>query len=1031
MERYRKRSFLPSLLFCLVLLCPVIIWAQVPVTQVRHNITVGGKVADANGNGLPGVIILYKEDSSIKATSNSEGQFVIALPELKGTLTFSLLGFQKKEIQIDRNTKLPIVVALEEGKTDLNEVVVTGYVERPKDSFTGNATTFTGEDLQRIGNRNLLLSLQHLDPSFVLQENLAIGSNPNQLPDVQLRGANSLQDLQGDYTGNPNQPLFILDGFEATLQKVFDLDMNRVASVTILKDASAKAIYGARAANGVVVIETVIPQEGQMRITYTGNFNVDAPDLTSYNLTNAAEKLQVELNAGRYTSTQPYTQQFLREQYNATLADVMSGVDTYWLSQPLQVGVGQKHSLYAEGGGSSMRYGIDIGYNKVTGVMKESGRENVNGTINFSYRYGKILLRNILSINYNRADNSPYGSFAEYTQLNPYWSPYDEYGNMKKVLGSFQSSSSSSSTPTYYYNPLYNATLGTKDFSRYAEVTENFYAEFQATQSLRLTARVGFTHNNNSSEVFYPGDHTSFAEWTGDRFYQRGSYTMRDGFSRLLSTDVFANWSRNFGKHFVLANVGWNTSSNTSDTHGMTAWGFLNNRVDYISFARQYQENGSPYGNEAIQREVGFIAFANYAYDNRYLADVSLRRHASSIFGADNRWGNFWSVGLGWNLHNERFFADDDVVDQFRLRGSIGATGSQNFNPYQAMATYTFFTSSTYDNISGAYLMSLANDRLQWQQTRDINIGTDINLFKRLNLKVDWYLSTTDNLLIDFTLPPSTGFSSYKENLGELENRGIEAMANWQFYANASKHAFASLTATVAHNTNKLKKISDALRNFNEEQDTQTDDLTNPLTRYEEGQSMNAIWAVPSLGIDPITGSEIFVSRNGGTTYNWNAQDQVVAGDTNPKYRGNFGLNLEYEGFGLNCMFSYLWGADYYNSTLVQRVENANIAYNVDSRVFSGTWQNPGDEVYFKRITSTPTTTRPTTRFVERKNDLTLSSLNVYYDFKWKNLSRYHLQNLRLTFYTNDVFVASTVRTERGTSYPFARAYSFSIRATF
>ena len=184
------------------------------------------------------------------------------------------------------------------------------------------------------------------------------------------------------------------------------------------------------------------------------------------------------------------------------------------------------------------------------------------------------------------------------------------------------------------------------------------------------------------------------------------------------------------------------------------------------------------------------------------------------------------------------------------------------------------------------------------------------------------------------------------------------------------------------------------------------------------------------MGIDPETGDELFLNRKGEKTYEWNINDQVVCGESNPKFQGNFGFNTEYMGFSLNCSFSYKVGGDYYNQTLVDRVENVDIQYNLDRRVFSGTWKNPGDVTFFKRITETPTTTRPTDRFVERQNELSLASLNLGYDFKHLNISKF-AERLKLAFYMTDVFRVSSVKTERGLEYPFARTFSFSLQATF
>ena len=462
----------------------------------------------------------------------------------------------------------------------------------------------------------------------------------------------------------------------------------------------------------------------------------------------------------------------------------------------------------------------------------------------------------------------------------------------------------------------------------------------------------------------------------------------------------------------------------------MEAWGFLNDKVDHVAFAKQYAENGSPSGDETTTREIGLVGAINYSYDNRYLADLSYRLSGSSVYGSDNRWGGFWSAGIGWNMHYESFMSGQEWLKQLKLRASVGYTGSQNFNPYQAMATYKYFTNAEYDNIVGAYLMGMANDKLKWQRTQDINIGVDAQFFGSLTFRFDYYVSNTDNLLVDFDLSGSTGFNTFKENLGEVQNKGFDATLNWRVYNNTEKDAYFTIFGSVSHNKNKIVKISDALTHSNEAQNDDDVNPSKPFTRFEEGQSTSAIWAVRSLGIDPETGDELFLNRKGEKTYEWNINDQVVCGESNPKFQGNFGFNTEYMGFSLNCSFSYKVGGDYYNQTLVDRVENVDIQYNLDRRVFSGTWKNPGDVTFFKRITETPTTTRPTDRFVERQNELSLASLNLGYDFKHLNISKF-AERLKLAFYMTDVFRVSSVKTERGLEYPFARTFSFSLQATF
>ena len=993
-----------------------------------QGILLQGVVTDTDDFPLPGAHIIIKE-LEMAAVSDMNGEFSVLLPVSKQvTVEFSFVGMQSVvKVYDGKQNQLNQVIRLKSNE-ELEEVVVTGLFDYNSKTFTGSAVSYTQEDLKSIGNSNVLKIIQSLDPAFIVESNSINGSNPNHMADITLRGNASFGGLQGEYAGNPNAPLFILDGFEASQEQIFDLDMNRIKSVTILKDGAAKAIYGSKASNGVIVVETILPEAGRLRVTYTGDLSVETPDLTSYNLTNAAEKLQVELNAGRYTSSVPYYQAQLDEQYYAIAANIARGVDTYWLSQPLRTSIGQKHSAYIEGGTDEMRYSATVGYNDVAGVMKQSGRRNVQGNVNLSYRYGKWMFRNSLSVTRNRADDSPYGSFSDYVSVNPYFAPYDENGNVRKVLGYYTTPGANGSVLTYY-NPLYNASLGTKNFSKYTEIVENFYIEFRPIDALRFTARLGYTFKDNRREDFYPGDHTRFNDWTGDRYFQRGSYSITNGEANNLNIDITGNYSHQWDKHQLLANAAYSLQSTNSMSEGMTAWGFLNNHVDYITFAKQYAEGGKPTGSESTTRSLGITAAANYSYDERYLLDFSLRFNGSSVFGNNNRWGTFWSAGAGWNLYKEHFMDGADWLTLCKFRVTYGLTGNQNFSPYQSKATYKFYDSIIYDNISGAYLMGMPNPNLKWQQTGDFNVGLDLGLFNDVNVRVDLYNSRTRDALIAMSIPTSTGFTTYMENMGNVTNRGVEATANWRFYHEGQ--SYMSLSGSLGHNKNRVTEISDALKNYNSEQDANS--TKSPIIRYEEGQSMTAIWAVRSLGIDPATGKEMFLKKDGvTTTYDYTTDDYIIAGDSNPILHGTFGLNGEWKGLGLSLLFSYQWGGDYYNQTLVDRVENANVAYNVDSRIFSDTWQSAGDIAKYKHISSTPTTTYASTRFVQRDNTLDFTSLSAYYDFKhcdW--LEKAHMERLRLTFYLNDVFHLSTIKTERGLNYPYARTFSFSLTSTF
>ncbi|MDR1897002.1 MAG: SusC/RagA family TonB-linked outer membrane protein [Prevotellaceae bacterium] len=1003
---------------CVVILAFMLTMAVSVFARQEGEYVITGKITDVKtGESLPGVSVQI-EGVNKGTETDSEGNYKITHQSGKLTLIYSLLGYKNVYKEIAESGIYNISLTPQE--TEIGEVIVIGAFTRKANTYTGAVSTVKGEELRRVGNQNVLQSLKNIDPVFLQIDNLTAGSNPNVLPDFQLRGQTGFSDLRGDQS-NPNLPLFILDGFESDLTKIIDLDINLVESITLLKDATAKAIYGSKAANGVVVIETKRPAYGQIRISYNGSSNIEIPDLTSYNLTNAAEKLEAERLGGLYFSDNAETLLNYQLIYNNKLKEVLAGVNTDWLAQPVRTGTGQKHSLYLEGGSDQLLYGVDMSYNNILGVMKGSDRNTFSGGISLTYRTKKVLFRNKLSVVYNEAHDSPWGAFENYAQMNPYSRLYDEQGRLVQYYNYGQNNA------TKVGNPMWNATINTKYLSKYTDITNNLYAEWSVLDNLRFIGRFGLTKKSPSSDIFKPASHTDFVNYD---IFQKGSYYKSNGENLNLNGDLGVNYSLTFGKNLLFFNGQVNISNITGDNVYMEAEGFPNDNMDHIIFGTQYKKDGSPGGYETVSRSAGGIASINYSHNNRYLFDANYRITGSSEFGANNRWGSFWSLGAGWNIHNESFLKESKQINQLKLRFSTGYTGSQGFSTYEALATVKYFTNTSYNGAIGSYLAGLANPNLQWQKKYDQNVGLDIVLFNNLlNARFDYYTATTEGMLTDITTPQSTGFTTYRENLGEAENRGYEAHLSARVWESKSKRNYIRLFASVAQNTNKLKKISESLRQFNNEQDEKLSNL--PLARYEEGQSMNTIWAVTSLGIDPVNGKEIFVKKNGEITYEYSTGDLVASGDAQPKINGNIGFNGEIHNFGIGAIFTYRLGGQIYNQTLIDKVENADLSYNTDRRVFTDRWQKPGDVALYKSITDR-SSTRPTSRFVEDCNTLTLASVNVYYDFRDSGLVKNSfLKSLKVSAYSNDLFILSSVKTERGTSYPFSRMVSVAIQAIF
>lgn len=1003
----------------------IVIGPQIEKSQsaAPYQNVVTGEVVDEGGKPLPGATIA--ELGADRGTiSDENGRFRFELAE-DAVFVVSYLGMADQRIYVAGKSSFKIVMKPKDATID--QVVVTGIpYNRRAESFTGAATKITREELLRAGNVNIFQSLKNLEPSLNIQDNLAFGSDPNKMPEMQIRGVSSFPDLKGQYATSPNQPLFIVDGFEVTIEKVSDLNMNRIESVTILKDASAKALYGSRAANGVIVIETVKVKPGELRINYTATIGLEVPDLGSYNLANASEKIDLERQLGAYDRSQPIVGLQYDSLYYANLKEVQSGVNTDWLAQPVRTGISNKHTLGFEVGDDKLRAGVTLYSNKIQGVMIGSERKSMGAAISLTYRYKNILFRNLLQYTGVKAANSPYGEFSEYAKLNPYWRPFNADGTVRKFLGIGPVLSEN------VYNPMYNATLNTASTSEYTDFTNNTYLEWTLNNSLKVIGRVGFSNTVSGTEVFMPGSHTLFNNFTGDNLFLKGTYDKGHGKASMLSGDINVNYSKIWGRHILYTNIGANIREDNAENYLYSAMGFPNDKMDNIIFAKQYALNGKPSGTEAIDRELGGLAAVNYAFDNRYLVDLSVRTTASSQFGAENRWGSFWSAGAGWNLHNEKFLQGNNALTHLKLRGSMGYTGSQHFNSYQAMLLYSYFVDNSYQGMLGTRLDGLANKHLKWQQKLDYNVGMDAEFMSRLNVRVDVYNAITTNLLTDITTPPSLGFSSYKANLGQIRNSGVEFKLNYRLLANASIRRSLNLFASGISNKNKIVKISNSLQSITSEQDELSSRSNKPLVRFQEGQSLDAIWAVPSRGIDPATGKEIFVKADGSLTDIWNANDKIVAGINQPALFGNLGANYEYKGFSIGVIAQYRMGGQIYNQTLVDKVENAQLNYNVDKRAYYDSWKAPGDNVLFKSIGTSNALTLATSRFVQDFSELNISSVNIGYDFyRFRFVEALKLERLQVMINMNDIYRFSNVRLERGTAYPFARYGSFTVMANF
>ncbi len=1037
--------------------------------QQQPPVIVSGQVTGRDGQPLVGASVAV-EGSTIGTVTDGNGRFTLSLPG-PSTIAVSYVGYRTTRVEATVSGR-SIAVVLDEEAAGIDEVIVTGYGEVRRSSFTGTATTMTGEELRRITSGNIIAALQVFDPSLRLMENDRMGSDPNTLPEFYVRGrtgvpnVSELDVVQGNMVGgdmsqfalvnNPNLPVFIVDGFQADVTKIYDMDINRIKTITLLKDAAATAMYGSRASNGVVVIETHAPGIGKLRVNYTGTVGVTGPDLSSYDMMNAREAFAAEVAAGFFdvrledvTAQAPYTQVAMAREaeYLAKYNQLVKGVDNYWMSKPLRAAVEHKHSVYIEGGVDELRFGLDLNMGSNNGVMKGSSRDRMGAGLTVSYRWNDLTIQNNLTFDHMNSEVSPYGSFADYSRRHPYDDYTDADGEYPRLLNMWGLTGGDRES-----NPLYNAQTGNYDRSKYKNWTNNLGIIWKITDKLRLDGRLSVSDKQTDRDIFRDPESADFQE--GGDWFTKGRKTVSRQEDLNWNANAFLAWNGSIVEdHFLNARVGVEASSFESHFEQTVYRGFPSAKLNSIAYAYM---TDFPMTQDNIRRMASLLGMVNYSIADTYLFDASVRMDGSSEFGSRKRWAPFWALGAGLNLHKYGFVRDMEFVDFWRLRATYGETGKLDVQPYASENVYGILFDQWYPTGIGAMLKSMGNNLLTWSKARNIELGMEVGLWQeRLFLSAGFYDKVANDNISTVPLPASSGFASYVDNIGKVRNRGVELNLNVKVVR--SQDFDLTVIANMAHNKNRIIGISQALRDYNKKVDEHFEDyrtsaananlytllnvldnnihLTQPITKFEEGNSLTSIYGMKSLGINPANGREVFLRRDGTITYEWSSAETQKIGDLEPKIQGALYVQARWKDLTLYTSFLYRMGGDKYNHTLVNNVENVNLfRYNADRRVVTDRWQKPGDRTQLKSIKDRYAVTRPTSRFVQKDNTLVFNSFQLGYDFT-RSMRRYlevvGIEVLRASFNMNDVAVMSSIKQERGLEYPFARTFTFTLNATF
>lgn len=958
--------------------------------------TVAGKVSDEKGDPIAGVSVVVK-GATTGTTTNESGDYTISLPEGK-TLVFSALGFKTFESAATGNS---LNVTLQTEVSSLEEIVVTGYTTQIKKKSAGSSTVITADKIENVTLGSFDQALQGMAPGLSVT---APSGQPGAAASVQIRG-------KGSILGS-NTPLYIVDGIQINASDFSTLNPGDFASISVLKDASATAIYGSRGANGVLVITTKKGQAGKVVFNYDGQYGISKFPTPKLKVMNSVQKLDYELN----TPSRPYQD---NNPYEWTPADVeaLSKINTNWQDVLFHTGQTNSHQLSASGGKDNTKYYLSGSYFDQTGTVKEtrlkrytarfnieSGTKNLTFGLNTQFGY---------SIFNNTQENDAFiGSPLNAIRwANPYETPFDADGNYSAII---------SGQP----NPLQEIEQNKRNFYQIKGIG-NFFVQYNFPFLKGLTFRTNwgadFTQDENnvylSPETYQgsiaQGNNGSLNRRSQNSFRYTGttslSYTTKINSDHELTVGLFQEFVKQNIRSFGFTGYGLTLPYNNefAITPGNATNGFIPTVV----------------GNGTLNALSSFFADVNYGYKGKYYLNLNARRDGSSRFSSQNRYANFGSIGASWLVSAEDFLQNAAWINTLRYKISYGTVGNQ-----EGIADFgnrSLFGRTTYAGASYYNYIQYGNMDLRWETKRMFNTGIDFELFnRRLTGSVEYYNNNTVDLFIDRTLSLTSGVNAINYNLGKLQNSGIEVGLNGTIVK--TRDFEWDLGVNFTYNRNRVKELYDGKKE-------QVDGMG--ITKV--GSPINSFYLVRAAGVDPQTGEQLYYNLNKTTSPTYDPNNKVVIGTSDAPYFGGVTTSFRYKGLELSALMTYAMGNYIYNNDRVN-LENPGYFYDNLSVNMLREWRSPGD------ITDIPdpnnTFIGETDRFIEKGDFLRLRNVTLSYSLPKSILGKAKISSTRIfiqginlltvTDYTGyDPEISTSVL--NGAQYPALRQFTFGVNIGF
>lgn len=871
--------------------------------------TVSGKVTSMeSGEALPGVNVIVK-GTTVGTVTDIEGNYNLSVPADDAVLQFSFIGYITEEEPI--NGRATIDLAMAPDLQQLSEVVVVGYGTQSEKLGLQSVSEVNSEEFAN----QPVISPQELIQGRaagvqVVSSSGVLGSRSN----LRIRGASSM--------GAGNQPLYVVDGVPlndgeysndlgaVSLNPLQSINPNDIESISILKDASAVAIYGSRGANGVVIINT---KQGSA----SGRTNINLDYYTGFSgPTNNFDMM----NADQYRQFRADYNLAQGSDTNTSPSDFPQG-SFDWPAAVLRTGRTNNYALSASGGSESTTFYIGGTYFNQEGftigneVDKLNGRFNLNHNMSDKLRFGFNLGLSALNNDRISSDNSTFAPLTSAYLQPPYVEPYNEDG-------------------TYANTGFIANVLAIEDLSIRELITRrttgNLYAEYDIIENLTLRTDFGADLIQTEETIRDP------------EIVSPGGY----GYKRIVQDNKWLNtttlnFDRTLEDHYVELLLGGSFETSTRNSIAVEGSGFVSDQLPNVASAATPTLTSAEATTWAL---ISQFARGNYRFRDRYLLEASIRRDGSSRFGTDNKFGIFWAVSGGWILSDESFMDGATFVDNLKLTASYGTSGNDRLGNFASFGLYEAGTLSDYAGIPGIRPTQPANPQLQWEETKQLDVGVSSSFFgDRLGFDFNYYIKTTEGLLLEVPLPYTTGFSNINRNVGTLENRGFDLLISGDIIRNADFQWTTSLN--LGYLQNKALSLPE-----NKDDEGRDFVLGTDAQRAIEGYSINTFYLIRYNGVNPQTGDAEWLKKNGEVTTNPTADDRVIVGSAIPDFTGGFTNTFRYKGFDLNVLFSFVSGNKVFRAGR-RFTENAASSFNKSTKLLNY-WEQSGDDAFFPALSS-------------------------------------------------------------------------------